>query len=140
MEVIQNFDLLKPTTLEEAIAFASGRDGARFLAGGTDLIVNLRRGIGEASALIDLSGIAEMKQITLDDSGAHIGAGVTLAELARHEGMADAYSVIPQAAREVAGPTHQRFATVGGNLCLDTRCIYYNQSHWWRQSNDSCLK
>ena len=140
MEVMQNFNLLKPTTLEEAIAFAAEQDGARFLAGGTDLIVNLRRGIGEASALIDLSGIAEMKQITVDDSGARIGAGVTLAELARHEGMAEAYNVVTQAAREIAGPTHQRFATVGGNLCLDTRCIYYNQSHWWRQSNDFCLK
>lgn len=140
MEVMQDFDLLQPQTLDEAMAFAADNEGARFLAGGTDLVVNLRRGIGEASALIDLTGVAELNMIDVGAGGARIGAGVNIADLALHESIAKAYPVICQAADEIAGPTHRRFATVGGNLCLDTRCIYYNQSHWWRKSNDYCLK
>jgi len=119
---------------------ACANSDARFLAGGTDLIVNLRRGIGEARTLIDLSGIDDMTAMTYDDGGLMIGAGVHLAELEGDQVIAKHYPVIAEAAGEIAGPTHRKFATVGGNLCLDTRCIYYNQSHWWRQSNDYCLK
>lgn len=140
MEVMPEFNLLKPRSLEEASGFAREHADARFLAGGTDLIVNLRRGIGEAKTVIDLSGIEALKEIKASKQGAQIGAGVTLSELADHAAIAKHYPVVAEAARAIAGPTHQRFATVGGNLCLDTRCIYYNQSHWWRKSNDYCLK
>jgi len=65
---------------------------------------------------------------------------VTLAELAAHPDVARYYPVLAQAAGSIAGPTHRNMGTVGGNLCLDTRCIYYNQSDWWRSANDHCLK
>jgi 4-hydroxybenzoyl-CoA reductase subunit beta len=140
MEVLPDFALLKPASIDEAVGFARSHNGARYLAGGTDLIVNLRRGIGEASALIDLSGVADLNLLSEVDGGLRIGAGMRLADLQGHETVARRYPVLAQAAGEIAGPTHRRFATVGGNLCLDTRCIYYNQSHWWRHSNDYCLK
>ena len=50
------------------------------------------------------------------------------------------YPVVAQAAASIAGPTHRNMGTVGGNLCLDTRCIFYNQSEWWRSANNHCLK
>jgi 4-hydroxybenzoyl-CoA reductase subunit beta len=140
MEVVPQFDLYKPANLDEAAGFAKAHENARFLAGGTDLIVNLRRGIGEAETLIDLTNVAEMQALEVNDDGIVIGAGVTLAALASQDDIKAHYPAIAQAAGAVAGPTHRQFATVGGNLCLDTRCIYYNQSHWWRDANDYCLK
>ncbi len=65
---------------------------------------------------------------------------MTLAELSRHPDVIKHYPVVAQAAHQIAGPTHRIMGTVGGNLCLDTRCIYYNQSEWWRDANNHCLK
>jgi len=96
----------------------------------------MRRGLATPKALVDLTAIKEMQQITNDTEGLHIGAGVTLSELVQNT----PHNAITQAALAIAGPGHRFAATVGGNLCLDTRCQYYNQSHWWRKSNDFCLK
>jgi 4-hydroxybenzoyl-CoA reductase subunit beta len=63
-----------------------------------------------------------------------------LAEVAQHAGIREHYPVVAQAAASIAGPTHRNMGTVGGNLCLDTRCIFYNQSDWWRRANNHCLK
>ena len=69
-----------------------------------------------------------------------IGASATLAEVAHHAGVREHYPVVAEAAASIAGPTHRNMGTVGGNLCLDTRCIFYNQSDWWRRANNHCLK
>src|SRR6266508_4401584 len=61
-------------------------------------------------------------------------------ELAAHDGVVRHYPVVAQAAGFIAGPTHRNMGTVGGNLCLDTRCLFYNQSEWWRAANHHCLK
>jgi 4-hydroxybenzoyl-CoA reductase subunit beta len=65
---------------------------------------------------------------------------VTLAELAAHPQVLRHYPVVAQAAGFIAGPTQRNMGTVGGNLCLDTRCLFYNQSEWWRSANNHCLK
>ena len=135
------FVLLKPKTPEEAIELSSQHETSTFLAGGTDLLVNRRRGIGEHPVLIDLSQIKGLQEVVRQPSGhLHIGAGVTLATLATNKQIKDEFPLIATAAKSIAGPTHRQTATVGGNICLDTRCIYYNQSEWWRQSNNYCLK
>ena len=137
---LSDFHLLRPLTIQEAIAARLDHPNARFIAGGTDLLVNMRRGISNPSSLIDLSAIDELAEIELREDGVTIGAGVTIAALARHESIADRYKALSQAAQAIAGPAHRAMATVGGNLCLDTRCIYYNQSEWWRSANAYCLK
>ena len=139
MELMPELTLARPDTVEEAIRLR-GEDGAKYLAGGTDMVVNIRRGIESPSALVDLTGIAELCAITAGPEGVDIGAAVPLAELAAHEIVRRDYRAVAEAAGEVAGPTHRNYGTVGGNLCLDTRCLYYNQSEWWRRSNDYCLK
>ncbi len=139
-EAISAFDLMRPQSLDQAIAALQSVPDAKLCAGGTDLIVQMRRGLVEAGMLVDLTAIPELKKLQLDESGLHIGAGVTLRELVEHPGLTGPYQAIVQAARTVAGPSHREVATLGGNLCLDTRCLYYNQSHWWRKSNDFCLK
>ena len=140
MENLPAFDLHRPEAAAEAIRLRTGIGGARYLAGGTDMIVNVRRGIENPTALIDLTAIEELGRIKEEDGGVRIGALVRLDDLASHPAIAAGYRAVAEAAASVAGPTHRRYGTVGGNLCLDTRCIYYNQSQWWRESNDFCLK
>ncbi|MFQ5534160.1 MAG: 4-hydroxybenzoyl-CoA reductase subunit beta [Sphingomonadales bacterium] len=141
MDVLPEFELIRPTSLNEVVAARRQHPGSRLLGGGTDLIVNIRRGIGEEPpALIDMNNVAELKTIAADAHSLTIGASVTIAEVARHPAIIEHYPAIAEAAAEIAGPTHRLMGTVGGNLCLDTRCIYYNQSDWWRSANNYCLK
>ena len=114
--------------------------GARPLAGGTDLLPNLRDGLGEPPALVDLAGIAEMSAIAVTADVTTLGAGVTLARIVADAALRRALPVLAEAAAAIAGPGHRTVATLGGNLCLDTRCVFYNQSEWWRRANDFCLK
>ncbi len=139
-EPLPEFTLSRPETIDQAVTAMAARPSSRFLAGGTDLIVNMRRGLVDADCLIDLTGIQELQQLSLKKSGLTIGAGVTLREMCEHRGIRRNYGAIADACDAIAGPGHRSMATVGGNLCLDTRCIYYNQSHWWRKANDFCLK
>jgi len=138
--LLPKFRLSEPRTVAEAIAACRNHAGSRFVAGGTDLLVNMRRGIDKPESLVDLSGVDELAEIQITDDGVTIGAGVTIAALARNDVIVARYSALAQAAASIAGPGHRVMGTVGGNLCLDTRCIYYNQSEWWRSANDYCLK
>jgi 4-hydroxybenzoyl-CoA reductase subunit beta len=137
---LPTFHLAEPRTVKEAIAARLSHPGSRFVAGGTDLLVNMRRGISSPDLLVDLSGIEELAKIETNGHGVSIGAGVTIATVARNAVIATRYRALAQAAEAIAGPGHRIMGTVGGNLCLDTRCIYYNQSEWWRSANAYCLK
>jgi 4-hydroxybenzoyl-CoA reductase subunit beta len=137
---LPELQLVHPLSVEEAIAARQENDGSRFIAGGTDLLVNMRRGLGRSSLLLDLSAIDELREISVCSSGARIGAMVTIDGLACHPEIGRRYRALAEAAEGIAGPGHRAMATVGGNLCLDTRCIYYNQSEWWRRANRYCLK
>ncbi len=140
MELLPDFTLLRPETVDAAVQARAENPGAKLIGGGTDLIPNMRRGLVEADVLIDVSRLPAMRELELDEAGLRIGAAVTLEELASHGSTAAHYPAIAEAAGAVAGPTHRVMGTVGGNLCLDTRCYFYNQSEWWRASNAYCLK
>jgi 4-hydroxybenzoyl-CoA reductase subunit beta len=140
MDALAAFEVLSPTTLADVVSLRARHPQARLLGGGTDLVVNIRRGIEAPPVLIETGRIAELRAIAADAGRLEIGASVTLAEIARHPGVVAHYPVVAEAAGSIAGPTHRNMGTLGGNLCLDTRCIYYNQSEWWRQANDHCLK
>ncbi len=140
MNLLPEFRCHRPVSLEEAVRLKAASAGARFLAGGTDLLVNLRRGLGEPTDLIDLTAVADFAVVRRDGEGMWLGAGATLAQIARHPDILASYPIVAEAALAVAGPTHRAAATLGGNLCQDTRCVHYNQSAWWREANDQCLK
>ena len=152
MEVLPAFQVAVPGTIEAAVAAtrangATPANGAmraagasRFIAGGTDLMVNLRHGLGDPTTLIDLRGIPELRALAFGEFGLSIGAAVTLAELAQHAGLRALYPAVATAAASVGAPSHREAGTVGGNLCLDTRCVFYNRSAWWREANGHCLK
>ena len=140
MDALPEFSVLTPTTLEEAIAARIAHPGSMPLGGGTDLVVNIRRGIVAPAVLVDMNRVAGLSAIKADANTLEIGASVTLTQLAEHPAVVKHYPVVAQAASHIAGPTHRNMGTLGGNLCLDTRCIYYNQSEWWRAANNHCLK
>ena len=140
MTELAPFQVARPRDIETAIALCSANAQSRYVAGGTDLIVNMRRGIRRPELLIDLTGLDALNEFEMTDAGARIGAGVTLGRFAADPGVRERYRGAAEAAEAIAGPGHRSMATVGGNLCLDTRCIYYNQSEWWRRSNQYCLK
>jgi 4-hydroxybenzoyl-CoA reductase subunit beta len=134
------FKLHRPETVADAVKLCAATAGARYYAGGTDLVVNIRRGIESPPALVDLTAVRELSEIREAADGIRIGAAVPLREIAEHAALRARYAAVAEAAAAVAGPTHRGYGTLGGNLCLDTRCIYYNQSEWWRKSNAYCLK
>ncbi len=140
MEHLPDFQVHRPASIAEAVKLRAEAAESRFLAGGTDMVVNIRRGIERPRTLVDLTAIEELDAIEADGHGLTIGAAVTLDTLSRNEVARRDFAAVAEAAGAVAGPTHRRYGTVGGNLCLDTRCLYYNQSEWWRRSNAYCLK
>jgi 4-hydroxybenzoyl-CoA reductase subunit beta len=140
MERMSAFAVKRPTSVAEAAALLASEPGARLLAGGTGLLPNLRRGIERPAMLVDLGAVHDFASIAFTAEGLWLGAGVTLLRLAGDGRVARVYRAVAEAARTVAGPSHRSVATVGGNLCLDTRCVFYNQSEWWRAANEYCLK
>jgi 4-hydroxybenzoyl-CoA reductase subunit beta len=133
------FELLHPTSVAEAVAMLRAA-GARPLAGGTDLVPNLLRGIERPAQLVQLNAVEGLAEIAYGEHCLEIGAGVTLAQLGADARVARDFPAIAQGVREVAALAHRNAATVGGNLCVDTRCVFYNQSEWWRAANRYCLK
>jgi 4-hydroxybenzoyl-CoA reductase subunit beta len=140
MDALPDFRMLNPATLDEALAARAANPGSKPLGGGTDLVVNIRRGIVAPPVLIDMNRVEGLSAIHADANSLAIGASVTLTALAEHPEVIKHYPVLAQAAGHIAGPTQRNMGTVGGNLCLDTRCIFYNQSEWWRTANNHCLK
>jgi 4-hydroxybenzoyl-CoA reductase subunit beta len=140
MPTLAPFTLHRAASATHAAALLARLPGARIVAGGTDLVPNLRRGLGAPAALVDVTSIEGFDSIAREGTGWRIGAGATLAALAADAAIARDLPALAQAAASVAGPGHRAVATLGGNLCLDTRCVFYNQSEWWRRSNDYCLK
>ena len=140
MNALHDLRTLRPASIEEATR-ALAEPGAQPLAGGTDLLPNLRRGLGTPRALVDLTAIAALDAITVQADGSlRVGAATTLAALARQVAVRTGWPALATAAGLVAGPTHREAATLGGNLCQDTRCVFYHQSEWWRAGNGYCLK
>jgi 4-hydroxybenzoyl-CoA reductase subunit beta len=135
---LPHFTYHAPRSLQEAVDLLA-RGDAMVVAGGTDLLPNMKRRQQVPRTLIGLRGLAELRHVRNDD-GVTIGAGVTLAEIVRDARLSGPYASVWQAASQVATPHLRNMGTIGGNLCLDTRCNYYDQSYEWRKAIDFCMK
>lgn len=113
---------------------------AKLMAGGTDLLVSMKQGLFTPRHLVGLRRVAELRRLTYDASGLRIGAFVTLQELKTSALVGERYPMLQEAASKAGSWHHQNMGTVGGNACLDTRCCYYNQDAFWRQSYGPCFK
>jgi 4-hydroxybenzoyl-CoA reductase subunit beta len=134
------FGYRAPATIAEAAAIlASEGPGSRVLAGGTDLVPNMKRRHQNPSVLVALRRVAGIREVAADGAGLRLGAGLTLAQLAADPRVAP-WRALACAADSVASPHIRNAGTLGGNLCLDTRCNYYDQNHEWRRSIDFCMK
>ena len=142
MLVLPDFELVRPTTLHDALQALSGAPGdAMILAGGTDLLPNLKHGLHEPRRLVSLRRVDGLRGVReTADGGLFIAAGTTLTEIARHPVVTARYPALAEAAGLVAAPQLRNMATLGGNLCLDTRCVFYNQTRFWRGALGYCLK
>jgi len=137
---LPRFRYLSPRTVEEAAAWLAESSGdAMLVAGGTDLVPNMKRGQQQPSTLIGLRGVASLAEIGAGEEVA-IGAGVTLTRLVHDAALRAAMPGLWQAAAQIATPHLRNMGTLGGNLCLDTRCTYYDQTYEWRKSINFCMK
>jgi 4-hydroxybenzoyl-CoA reductase subunit beta len=120
---------------------AASNPGAMFIAGGTDLVPNLKRRQFEVSTLISLRALSGGPVVDGDAKrGVTIGADATLDELAHHRALDGPYRALAQACGSVSTPQVRYMGTLGGNLLVDPRCNYYNQTHAWRKAVGFCLK
>jgi 4-hydroxybenzoyl-CoA reductase subunit beta len=131
------FDYRAPRSVAEAAKILAGEGPeAMLIAGGTDLLPNMKRRHQTPKVLVSLRGIENLKKVS-NGSGIALGSGLTLSEVLKIEKIPTA---LRQAAGQVATVHLRNMGTLGGNLCLDTRCNYYNQSYEWRKAIDFCLK
>src|SRR5881394_2837220 len=128
---LPSFRYLQPASLTEALRMKrdAGPDGM-FVAGGTDLYPNMKRRHQEPRVVISLMGVAELRKM----EGWNVGTCVTLSDLSHVPSFQRSQSAVTTAARLVSTPLLRNMGTLGGNLCLDTRCNYYNQSYEWRKT------
>ncbi len=135
------FALHSPSSVDEAVELLArlGPD-THVIAGGTDLVPNMKQGLVSPRAVVSLQRIAGLSGVTWTDAAVRIGAMTTLDALTRDDKLASLFPALTEAAAAVGGPMHRRMGTLGGNVCLDTRCRYVNQTHFWRESLGFCLK
>jgi 4-hydroxybenzoyl-CoA reductase subunit beta len=139
---LPQFKLLRPRSLEEALGhLRSDPNIIRVLAGGTDLIPSMQQKLFEPAYVLDIRHIAELKGIRERKGiGVEIGALTPLAAIEHSDLLQHRYPVLTEAASTVASPVLRNMGTIGGNICLDTRCLWYNQSLTWRKGCGFCIK
>ncbi|MGH9592121.1 MAG: FAD binding domain-containing protein [Bryobacteraceae bacterium] len=138
---LPDFQLLRPRALTEAVDLLARHAGKiQVIAGGTDLLPSMRQGLFAPQYLLDIRGIAGLRGIRRGDSSLEIGALTPLSDIERSDTICRDYSVLAEAAATVASPVLRNMGTLGGNICLDTRCLWYNQSLTWRKSCGFCIK
>lgn len=141
MLTLPAFQYHAPSTIAEALALLQqhGPD-AKLIAGGTDLVPNMKHRLFTPGHVVGLKDVAELKAITESPDALTIGAMATVADLTRDERVGRLFPSFQTALGQIAGPQLREMGTLGGNLCLDTRCVYYNQTHFWRNALGYCLK
>ena len=139
---LPTFTYHKPKTAAEAVAIAKqhGKE-AMYVAGGTDLYPNMKRRHQTPTQVISLQDVPGLHTVeVLADGRVSVGAMAKLTTLENHPHLKAHYGAFAHAVREISTPLLRNMGTIGGNLLLDTRCTYYDQSHEWRESIDFCMK
>lgn len=140
------FDHHRPRTLSAALELLA-RLGPKavVVAGGTDVLPNMKQGLVEPEHVVSIGALEELRGISFEAKDENnerllVGAGMRLSEIADSITVKRWAPALAEAAGQVGGPHHRAMGTLGGNICLDTRCRYYNQTYFWRKSLGFCLK
>jgi 4-hydroxybenzoyl-CoA reductase subunit beta len=137
---LPEFRLHQPTMLEEAARILTGEGtAARCVAGGTDLWPNLKRRHQRAEHVVALGRIEALRGVRVNGE-LRLGATTTLTEVETNAAVRERYPALAHAVGSISSPLLRNMGTLGGNVCLDTRCTYYNQNEEWRQSISYCMK
>ena len=135
------FEYQKPLSLDEAVALLDRSANAQVMGGGSDVLFNMKLRLFEPETVISLDKVPELKSIDGTGDGSFtLGAGCTLTELAHHPELIQQQPTFVEAVKSVASWHIRNQATLGGNLCLDTRCWYTNQTQEWRNAREDCFK
>lgn len=135
------FEVESPDTVEGVVAALQSRPGARIVAGGTDILPNLKHFLDTPPALVSLARVTALRGVVREAEVLRIGAGVTLTQVAEHPEVQALFPSLAESAGIVASPVIRNMGTIGGNVNLDTRCRYVNQTEFWRGAiGGGCLK
>jgi 4-hydroxybenzoyl-CoA reductase subunit beta len=139
---LPSFKLLRPRTVEEAVGMLHRHQGEiQICAGGTDLLPSMKQRLFAPTYLMDIRGIDGLERVRVTPGlGVELGALTTLSAVEDSEFIRKNYPVLHEAVKTVASPILRNMGTMGGNICLDTRCLWYNQSLQWRKSCGFCIK
>jgi 4-hydroxybenzoyl-CoA reductase subunit beta len=138
---LPKFEYLEPKTLKQAAhALASDTKGSVLIAGGTDLLVNMKHRVIQPKQVITLKTIPKLAYISSRKDGLSIGALTSLQDISSSSAIKERAPILCHAAREVGAYAHQNMGTLGGNLCQGNRCRFYNQSAFWRSAKSPCYK
>lgn len=138
---LKKFEHFEPRTLSEACRLLKEQgDKAALIAGGTDLVVRMKYGVTQPQCLINLKKVAGLNDIALVGEYLHVGALATLTRVRRSELVLERYPMLAEAALAVGAAQLQNMGTIGGNICLEPRCWYFQQGRSWRQSRPDCFK
>jgi 4-hydroxybenzoyl-CoA reductase subunit beta len=138
---LPSFDYHEPATLEEALALMAEHCGElRILGGGTELLPLMKFGLVKPSHIMNPGHLPSLRGIAAEDGALRIGAMTTLAELSASHEIRRTFNAIHEAVESVAALPIRNVATLGGNLCQNSRCLFYNQSATWREEESPCLK
>jgi 4-hydroxybenzoyl-CoA reductase subunit beta len=137
---LPKFNYLEPESLEEASSLLLDDPGAKVFAGGTDLLVNMKHRVELPATLVNIKKIKGLDYIRPEKDALRIGALTPLKKIYQDPTISETAPVLVQAASAVGSYHHQAMGTIGGNLCQQNRCKFFNQSQWWRSANAPCFK
>jgi 4-hydroxybenzoyl-CoA reductase subunit beta len=138
---MKNFSYFEPAEIKTALSLMTEQKGkAKIMAGGTDLVPQMKRGLSAPEAVIQLGRISSLREIQESEEGLRIGAMVTLGSLERNDRIHALYPGLQAAVGHVAVPSIRNAGTIGGNVCLDTKCLYRDQTQTWERALEPCFK
>ena len=137
---LPRFEYMAPKTIDEAVSVLSEERDAKLIAGGTDILVGMKQRITTPKQLVSLKEIKDLEYIDNGNGDLRIGALTTLDSIEESNVVREKFPMLARSAGDVGAPQHRYAGTIGGNICLDTRCMYYNQSHFWRKCRPVCYK
>ena len=137
---LPKFEYLEPESIKEASSILMNEPRARILAGGTDLLVNMKHRVEAPPIIVNIKRIPGLDYIRQDNGSIRIGALTALKKVYRDPLIVEKLPALASAASHVGSYHHQSMGTIGGNICQQNRCKYFNQSQWWRSSRPTCFK
>jgi 4-hydroxybenzoyl-CoA reductase subunit beta len=137
---LPKFEYLEPASIAEAVSMLENEPAAKILAGGTDLLVNMKHRVEVPPVVVNIKMISDLDYIRQDDGDVRIGALTPLKRIYQTPFIVENLPALARAASFVGSFHHQTMGTLAGNLCQQNRCKYYNQSRWWRSARSTCFK